>query len=141
MGLMDLPQDILDFNIGKYLDRSSLISLNEVLGKQSIIYRFSKEFIYSHHRSVLVNKFKSLLRRYETLQYSDSLPRYSLLYRVVQEMNKPVNIVLMENVKFKQTVIEKLMEFQTTNRQNLSLKWYTMFQRQCKKSLKFVLSL
>ena len=148
--LLALPQDILDFHVGKYLDTISLLNLNEVLPRnQAIIYRFSKDFIASHHQKTIVQKFKSLLFRYEDndLSYSLSSPNYlrkrnNLLYRLVQEMSKPINSILLKNEKFKDVLVDKLIEFQATLRYvPLSPKWYLMFQRQCKKSLQFILSL
>jgi hypothetical protein len=139
--LLDIPQDILTHHIGKYLSRKSRISLNQVLPiKHNIIFRFSKHFIDEHHREVIMLKFRSMFRRYDSS--TEILKRNNVLYRVVQEIQRPINTILVNEDRFKERTVQKLSEFQDTLlNSSLSIKWYDMFQRQCRKSLEFVLSL
>ena len=137
-----LPHDVLTYHVGIYLDQQSRINLNEILPRKcAIVYKFSKEFIDSHHRSTTVQKFKSIIGRYEFIPFDDMYTRHKLIYRLLQEVCKPINRILFDVEKFKQTVIDKVIEFQATERYSLSSGHFYMFQRQCTKTLQYILSL
>jgi hypothetical protein len=142
LGFLDLPQDVLLHNIAPYLDTTHF--LNEILPKShKIIKKLSKDFIRKHHFDILKEKFKVLIRKCEETHYEK---RYLLIYRVVQELGKPYSSLLLGHQAFRETVINKLIEFQDYENFDMStppisFKWFTMFQRCCKKTLEKIILL
>jgi hypothetical protein len=140
-GLLDLPQDVLRVHIAPYL--SNIHDLNEVLPKSlKVIRKFSKKFAWDHHFDLLKNKFKILICRCDEIQTEK---RYTLIHRVVQDLGNPFSLPLLTHKGFKETVINKLIEFQDYEiylaKPPISKKWFTMFQKCCKRTLAKIVDL
>ena len=128
----------MTYEIGKFLCKECKLNLNEVLPiRYKIISRLDSE---SHHKKILCEKFRSLFTKYEHLP--ETQYRYNVLLKIVQELSNPFNFLLLKNEKFKNQVIIKLLEFLDGPRVRcVSEKWFSMFKRQCKKSLDRVLKI
>jgi hypothetical protein len=131
----------LHFHLVPFLSSTDLINLNETLPKNyRIIQKFRKQWIHDHHEKVLIEKFTSLMSRADLHKGQEKY--YHILYKLVKELNRPINFQLyIQNSKFTNAIINKLDEFIFHDLSRIipiSLKWYYMFQRQCKKTLETI---
>jgi hypothetical protein len=142
--LIDLPQDILDYCLGPLLCKETRVLLNEVLPRdRRIITKLSKEFCEDHHLRLLTKSFRARIEKYDAQFSQWDVKRFTTLFKMVQDFSKPFTFPLYKNIPFKETVIQKLVEFQEFQFQNdtqhVTPKWYAMLKRQCKKTIEIIL--
>jgi hypothetical protein len=145
--LTDLPQDILTHCLGPLLCIESKLNLNEILPRdRRIILKLSREFCEDHHLGVLTRNFRARIEKYDDQFSRWESKRFTTLYKMVQDFSKPFHFALYKNIRFKETVIQKLVEFQDTqiplyinDTQPVTQKWYAMLQRQCRKTITKIL--
>jgi hypothetical protein len=131
----------LHFHLVPFLSTPDIINLNETLPTwYRIIKKFKKQWIHDHHEKVLIEKFTFLLSRADLHKGQEKY--YDILYKLVKELNRPINFQLyIQNSKFTTAIINKLDEFIYHDLSRIipiSIKWYFMFQRQCQKTLETI---
>lgn len=136
---IDIPRDVLQYTLAPFL--SSLVELNEALPlKMRIVRKFNKKWLADHHLNVTVEKLKSMLSRAELKTGNE---KYFIFHKIVKELKKPITFQLYDYTAFKETIIEKLVEFNNHDLSTfvpVSIKWFYMFKRQCSKTLITVLN-
>lgn len=139
MSFLDLPQTVLDYELGPYLDAATVLSFNEALPCRRICRRFPARFAETHHVRLCIRKWRDMMNSVIILQGH----RRSLrIHRLMQDLARPVN-TLVANTKpvFFAQIESKLREFLSKRHEGaeddayFSEKWLRMFQRQCVKTL------
>jgi hypothetical protein len=89
-----VPQDVIQWILGPYLDQESMIQFNRVLSPDRRIYRkFEKGVQTTHYCLYMVDKWLSILKSVETL-YGEK--RFLRLYRFFQDVIRPENYIVLQ---------------------------------------------
>jgi hypothetical protein len=89
-----VPQDVIQWILGPYLDQESMIQFNRVLSPDRRIYRkFEKGVQTTHYCLYTVDKWISILKSVETL-YGEK--RFLRLYRFFQDVIRPENYIVLQ---------------------------------------------
>lgn len=89
-----VPQDVIQWILGPYLDQESMIQFNRVLSPDRRIYRkFKKGVQTTHYCLYTVDKWISILKSVETL-YGEK--RFLRLYRFFQDVIRPENYIVLQ---------------------------------------------
>lgn len=128
---MRLSQDVLDTHVRGYLDKQSALNFNEAIPSRRLVKRFSKEYAQMHHQSIMIVKWAEMISKATEMPKNDA--RLRLIYRVVQDLARPVNArVVLDNAKLRTALADKLQEFMNTaSESGGTRKWVRMFTRQC----------
>jgi hypothetical protein len=139
LGLLDIPEDVLQYSLAPFLP--CLFNLNEAIPrKMRIVRKLDKKWIHNHHNHVIVEKLKSMLNRADE-KTGDA--KYLTIHKIVKELKKPINFQLFEHKRWKETIINKLIEFHSHDLSQfvpISEKWFYMFKRECQKTMMNILN-
>lgn len=133
--LCKLPQDILQFHIAPYL--SSLTELNECL-PQRVYRKFDTDYAQQHHKSIIVKKWSQMLNN---IEHCRNDTRFLIIYRLLQDLQRPLNAFMYKYDKFKHIMIAKMLEFIESRDTIISPKFKRMLNRKCSALVQFILSL
>lgn len=140
LGLLDIPFDVMQYSLAPFLP--CLVNLNEALPrKMRITRKLDKKWMHDHHHHVTVEKLKSMLNRADKKIGED---KYFTIHKIVKELKKPINFLLFEHKRWKETIVNKLIEFNSHDLSEfvpVSEKWFYMFKRECQKTLMNILTL
>lgn len=139
MSFLDVPQDVLTIELAKFLDSESILALNDAIPSRRIIRRFPPDFAEAHHIRVCARKWKASMDRVYLLDVSK---RSLLIYKIVQDIARPVNTLLaLRKPSFMEQIAAKLREFLAKQHGGpaencyYSAKWLRMLHRQCIRTL------
>ena len=123
-----LPQDVVQWILGPYLDQESMIQFNKVLSPDRRIYRkFEKGFQTTHYCLYIVDKWTSILKSVETL-YEEK--RFLRLYNFFQDVIKPENSIVLQTYPIlKKTFLQKCEYYskETNFPEYVNESWKMMF--------------
>lgn len=109
-----LPQDVVQWILGPYLDQESMIQFNKILSPDRRIYRkFKKGFQTTHYCLYMVDKWTSILKSVETLY---GKKRFLRLYNFFQDVIKPENSIVLQTYPIlKKTFLQKCEYYSKEN--------------------------
>lgn len=141
----DVPYDVLQYHLAKYLDLDSTVNFNRVVEQRDrVSRRIPKNKLIKHHFNVARTRVASVLARVQMLPSGQK--RTLEVYRVLKMNQDPMIIVplIQYSINYRNIVYRKFKEYEDPNSvqyEMLSPSWKASFIKLAKKGLLFLESI
>lgn len=139
----DVPYDVLQYHLAKYLDLDSTVNFNRVVEQRDrVSRRIPKNKRIEHHFNVAVTRAASVVGRVEMLPFGQR--RTLEFYRVLKMNQDPMIIapLIQYSITYRSMIYRKFKEHEDPNsvkyQIQLSPSWKASFIKLAKKGLLFL---